>query len=143
MKHWMEIHGIASGVVRVEESTPYSGLLDIADATLHEAIVRDPLRPYEVRSCHDWQQGDEVEWEVVRNWTPPSVGALATYSIGSDRYGGSITAMTASGRRVTFVGENGFEMDATLRKSGRYIVVGSQHGTITVGYASNYSDPSF
>lgn len=96
----------------------------------------------------------------------PTVGDYATYHIGSDRYPFEVVKVSKSGKMVylrplkairtdsngqfeiqTYTyepTEGDWTMKATLRKDGSYKAVGNTtYGTVTLGYANAYSDPSF
>ena len=85
----------------------------------------------------------------------PHRGMPATYSIGADKYAGTIVDFTPSYKTVWF--EFGYDKTRgaqranpqegrkfTLRESGVYREVGSKHsGSLFLGVAEDYLDPSF
>jgi hypothetical protein len=101
------------------------------------------------------------KWDSHTRMNPiPRRGMPATYSIGSDRYAGTIVDFTPSYKTVWFEFEsaNMNSMNVlhtpqanprggrkfTLRESGIYREVGSKHsGGLLLGVAENYLDPSF
>ena len=78
----------------------------------------------------------------------PVVGMPATYCIGSDRWAGSIVSVSKSGRTLGFSDRRDGAMIETfsLRQNGRFYRVGcpmGQSGTLRLGVAEDYRDPSF
>ena len=76
--------------------------------------------------------------------TIPTIGMLATYTIGSDRYAGSIAEIKRNGRTIVFkFAHSGRCEDFTLRGRGMYYGKGSKCGYLSLGVAEDYRDPSF
>lgn len=95
----------------------------------------------------------------------PSVGDGATYSVGSDRYAGTVIEVSKSGHRVVVQNDiavakhdnpytesqeyeyspdpNGRIKVFTRRKNGIYRVQGWKHGACWFGYRAQYEDPHF
>lgn len=74
----------------------------------------------------------------------PVVGLAATYTIGSDSYGGFIIAVSKTGHRCTFRNESGaIVREFTRRKLGEYMAIGSKYGYLSLGYAETKLDPGF
>lgn len=75
-------------------------------------------------------------------------GIPSTYNIGSDRYAGIAKSVEADGARFTFHFDRAnddpeeYQLDKFV---GRYFRKGDKHksGSVTVGYANDYRDPSF
>src|SRR5271166_6160432 len=73
----------------------------------------------------------------------PYVGMPATYRIGSDAYAGKITEVLRNGKTVVWTRTNdatgelvpGFTNRCTLRRFGRYIATGGNHGDLKLGVA--------
>jgi hypothetical protein len=86
-------------------------------------------------------------WEVARLRIGPDkveVGMIATHTIGSDDYAGTITAVRRNGQSVTFATTHGRERIYTWRRSReKYVERGQDWGTLTIGVAEDYLDPSF
>ncbi len=80
----------------------------------------------------------------------PCVGMPATHHIGSDSYGGRIIAVSKTGHRVTWqrVASDGtsqanFVHEYSRRRDGRYLEIGSKHGTLELGIARTVLDEGF
>ena len=74
----------------------------------------------------------------------PPIGILATYTIGSDRYAGTITEIKHNGRTMIFKFKNFKRTEEfTLREGGAYYAKGSNCGYLIIGIAIDYRDPSF
>ncbi len=80
----------------------------------------------------------------------PYVGMPATHHIGSDSYGGRIIAVSKTGHRVTWqrVASDGtsqanFVHEYSRRRDGRYLEIGSKHGTLELGIARTVLDEGF
>ena len=74
----------------------------------------------------------------------PTVGMPATFTIGSDRYAGSIAEIKRKGRTIVFkFAHNNRTEDFTLRGRGMYYSKGSKCGYLSLGAAEDYRDPSF
>jgi hypothetical protein len=80
----------------------------------------------------------------------PEIGMPATYCVGSDRYAMTVVAIKRNGRTVE--ARHGKPDESipyraakafTLRKNGRYILQGCESGTLALGVAVDYLDPSF
>lgn len=75
----------------------------------------------------------------------PTVGMPATYCIGSDRYAGQIVQV--AGRTIGFQEEGATRVEVfSLRKNGRWYKTGfpvGKGGSLRLGVAENYQDPSF
>jgi hypothetical protein len=108
---------------------------------------------------------------VYANSITPVVGMGATYSIGSDRYAQTITAVNKTGKTIMVVGANsiytkhtnlkpnegqtliGYDESFTpntgtvytLRKNGYFHAKGSKakYGYLTIGQRNTYMDPHF
>jgi len=116
-------------------------------------------------------KGREV---IGKHWSgdpifKPQVGDACTKYIGSDRYAGTIVAVSKSGKRVTWRQdetipaeghegpfgrqrydylpvENGYTMEFSLRKSGSWRVVGESDRNgygLRMGERDTYRDPHF
>lgn len=116
-------------------------------------------------------EGREV---IDKHWSgdpifKPQVGDACTKYIGSDRYAGTIVAVSKSGKRVTWRQdetisadghegpfgrqrydylpvENGYTMEFSLRKSGSWRVVGESDRNgygLRMGERDTYRDPHF
>lgn len=94
----------------------------------------------------------------------PEIGMGVTWSVGSDRYPGTIIDISASGKRITFQEDIATRTDtngmselqtytfqanplgeihtASLRKDGRWRITGSKM-TISLGIRGKYYDFSF
>lgn len=80
---------------------------------------------------------------MTRNITP-EVGMPATFGIGSDRYAMIVTAVKLKGRLVVATRpEGGMSREFTLRPNGRYVSKGQTSGSLSLGVAKDYLDPSF
>jgi len=81
------------------------------------------------------------------NITLPVVGMPATYCIGSDCYAGSIVDVSPSGRIVGYSDKGSKKVQGfSLRKNGRWYPIGcaiGQGGSLRLGVAEDYRDPSF
>jgi len=94
----------------------------------------------------------------------PTVGMGATIRVGSDSYPGTIIQVTQNGRRIVIQDDTAIRTDknglselqeydyqtnpngsihiATLRKDGRYRLMGEQI-PVSIGVRRKYLDPSF
>lgn len=74
----------------------------------------------------------------------PEVGMPATQASGSDTYAGKVAEVSPSGHRLTVEFPRGDRKAFTRRLDGRYRLAGSTgYGTLTLGLARDYRDPSF
>lgn len=102
---------------------------------------------------------------MSREQKEPEVGMGVTYSIGSDRYAGTISRVSKSGKtfwyrkddvRATkahnYYGKqsyiyiprpDGAEIRVSKRKDGRWRESGGSCGSVFVGEREHYSDPHF
>ncbi len=99
---------------------------------------------------------------VYANGIIPVVGMGATYSIGSDRYAQTITAVNKTGKTIKVVHSNeiyengklvGYDDSYTpdtgtvytLRKNGYFHAKGSKakYGYLSIGNRNSYRDPHF
>lgn len=67
------------------------------------------------------------------------VGLPVTYCIGSDRYADKITHIERNGK--TLHCDHG--VFTYRKKSNTYKTMGQKYGTLIIGHAENYRDPSF
>lgn len=99
---------------------------------------------------------------VYANGIIPVVGMGATYSIGSDRYAQTITAVNKTGKTIMVVHSNPIYKDGkiegyderyepgtgtvyTLRHNGYFHAKGSKakYGYLSIGTRNQYMDPHF
>jgi hypothetical protein len=86
---------------------------------------------------------DHWGWHGTREMVAPAVGVPATIYVGSDSYAATVTAVSASGHRVTLSNTIGGSETATLRPDGAYRLLGRRGGLVAFGFARDYRDPSF
>lgn len=91
---------------------------------------------YDVESIRIFKDG------VALNPRRPVVGELATYCIGSDRYAGEVVAVSKSGHKLTFR-RRGTRSDRDFYRQANGDYGSRDCGTIGLGYADDYLDPSF
>jgi hypothetical protein len=74
----------------------------------------------------------------------PQVDDPCTRNVGSDRYASKILSVSPTGHKVTVEAYNNDGQEVyTLRRNGIYRPQGSRHGSLTLGEAVDYRDPSF
>ena len=71
---------------------------------------------------------------------PFNVGDAVSYSVGSDRYAGTVTKVSPA--RVSVRGSYGDEKVFTLRADGEFRRMGRGYGRLVLG-GEDYLDPSF
>jgi len=95
----------------------------------------------------DW---DQRKAAIEKAMADPQVGDPATYCIGSDRYAMRVYAVATKNKVAVQDLNNGVPMGVpvtyTRRKNGRFVQEGHTmrgSGSLTIGIAEDYRDPSF
>lgn len=81
--------------------------------------------------------------KIVHSPQQPAIGSPATYSIGSDRYAGEVTAVSPSGKVITIQTAVGLLTFTYRVNSGFYKLKGTDSGFLILGQAVDYRSREF
>lgn len=123
-----------------EQYAEYKALDAKVQASMQRAPVGFPAGP----SNTEWER-----WRMFRDYYAPppqrpAVGTPGTYSIGSDRYAGTVVGVFSNGREIWLEVDRLGVLKFTYRPTdGAYRERGQRCGRLSLGVAEDYRDPSY